>query len=74
MTGFRENFEKPGFSPFFGTFFKFFGTPDIFSKMFLTSFSWNIKLNHPAKNQNKRMNGSPDDNRRTDGRTDGLTD
>ena len=71
MIGFFARVQKPRFSPFFGTFFKFFGKPDIFSKMFLTRFTWITKLQHHAKNQKKWMNGSPD--MKTDGLTDGLT-
>ena len=71
MTGFRENSEKPPFSPFFGTFFKFFGKPDFFSKIRLSRFTRNTKLQLHAKNQKKLMNGSPD--MKTDGRTDGHT-
>ena len=63
MTSFRENLKKDRFSPFFGTFFKFFGKPDFFPKIFLTRFTWNKKLHHHAKNQKKLMNRSPDVNR-----------
>ena len=70
MIGFFVRVQKPGFSPFFGTFFKFFGKPDIFSKNFLTRFTWNKKLQHHAKNQNKWMNGSSD--MKADGQTNGL--
>ena len=68
VIGFFARGQKHGFSPFFGTFFKFFGKPDNFSKIFPTRFTCITKLQDHAKNQNKWMNGSQDM------RTDGLTD